>query len=184
MYRSESVAPREFDGVDVFLKNAGVWMETVREATPKSSISPTAATSKGCFSVCRLSRTTYSRGTILGVILNTASISSNSAQFGQVLYDSKQGALRMITRRSAPEPADTGIWVNAVAPGQRATELSEGWAEATHEVVEAEETLKPLLFGRAGTLADAAGAYLSLASEDAQYTTGELLHVDGGWQIC
>jgi len=37
--------------------------------------------------------------------------------------------------------------------------------------------------GRAGTPKDVAGAYLFLASEDADYVTGELLHVDGGWQV-
>ncbi|MFC6725873.1 SDR family oxidoreductase [Halobium palmae] len=42
---------------------------------------------------------------------------------------------------------------------------------------------KPIPLGRAGTPADCAGAYLYLASDWASYVTGELLHVDGGWQV-
>jgi len=61
-----------------------------------------------------------------GVVVNTASISSNLAQFDQVQYDASKGAVRMITRGTALSLAEHGIRVNAVAPGQIATEFTEG----------------------------------------------------------
>jgi NAD(P)-dependent dehydrogenase (short-subunit alcohol dehydrogenase family) len=119
-----------------------------------------------------------------GVIVNTASISSNLAQFGQVQYDATKGAVRMITRGAALELAEHGIRVNAVAPGQIATEFGQGWSEEAVEAVENAELLKPVPLGRAGFPEDVAGATLFLAGDDAEYVTGELIHVDGGWQIC
>ncbi|ERG89284.1 MAG: hypothetical protein J07HX5_01441 [halophilic archaeon J07HX5] len=89
----------------------------------------------------------------------------------------------MLTRGVALELADEGIRVNAVAPGQIATEFFDGWSEQAVEMVDADELLKPVPLGRAGFPRDVAGAYLYLASDDAGYVTGELLHVDGGWQI-
>jgi NAD(P)-dependent dehydrogenase (short-subunit alcohol dehydrogenase family) len=115
-----------------------------------------------------------------GAVINTASISSNFAQHGQVQYDATKGAVRMITRGAALELAEHDIRVNAVAPGQIATEFLEGWTEEAQEG----DFLKPVPQGRAGRPEDVAGAALYLASEQAGYTTGELLHVDGGWQIC
>jgi NAD(P)-dependent dehydrogenase (short-subunit alcohol dehydrogenase family) len=89
----------------------------------------------------------------------------------------------MITRGTALELAEHGIRVNAVAPGQIATEFVDGWSDEAREAARNDELLKPVPLGRAGTPEDVAGAYLFLASEDATYVTGELVHVDGGWQI-
>jgi NAD(P)-dependent dehydrogenase (short-subunit alcohol dehydrogenase family) len=118
-----------------------------------------------------------------GVVVNTASISSNLAQKGQIQYDATKGAVRMITRGAALELSEFGIRVNAVAPGQIATEFVEGWTEEAQEKGSAGELAKPIPLGRAGTPEDCAGAYLFLASDAASYVTGELLHVDGGWQV-
>jgi NAD(P)-dependent dehydrogenase (short-subunit alcohol dehydrogenase family) len=118
-----------------------------------------------------------------GAIINTASISSHYAQLGQVQYDSTKGAVRMITRGAALELAEHGIRVNAVAPGQIATELNEGWSEEATEKASNDELIKRVPLGRAGTPEDVAPAYLYLASEEASYVTGELLLVDGGWQV-
>jgi NAD(P)-dependent dehydrogenase (short-subunit alcohol dehydrogenase family) len=115
-----------------------------------------------------------------GVILNTASISSSYAQYDQLGYDATKGGIRMLTRGSALELGTEGIRVNAVAPGQIATELDEGW---TTEATEG-DFLKGVPLGRAGRPEDVAGAYLWLASADAAYVTGALVHVDGGWQVC
>jgi NAD(P)-dependent dehydrogenase (short-subunit alcohol dehydrogenase family) len=89
----------------------------------------------------------------------------------------------MITRGAAFELADHGIRVNAVAPGQIATEFAEGWSEEAPRKAENDELAKPVPLGRAGTPADVAPAYLYLASDAAAYVTGELLFVDGGWQV-
>jgi len=118
-----------------------------------------------------------------GVVLNTASISSNVAQTGQVQYDASKGAVRMITRGAALELADHGVRVNAVAPGHIATEFVENWSEDAPREVENDEMVKPVPLGRAGYPEDVAGAFLYLASDAASYVTGELVTVDGGWSV-
>jgi NAD(P)-dependent dehydrogenase (short-subunit alcohol dehydrogenase family) len=118
-----------------------------------------------------------------GVILNTASISSNQAQYDQVQYDSSKAAIQMMTRGSALELAAYDIRVNGVAPGQIATEMTEGWADEAREKIADDELIKPVPLGRAGTPEDLTPAYLYLASEQASYVTGEMLQVDGGWQV-
>lgn len=116
-----------------------------------------------------------------GCIVNTASISSTHAQAEQVPYDSTKGAIKMITRGTALELADDGIRVNAVAPGHIATEFGAG-AEKKERSVDAGELEKPIPLDRPGYPGDIAPAVLYLASDAADYVTGEMLYVDGGWQ--
>jgi len=60
-----------------------------------------------------------------GVICNTAPISSNHAQHGQVAYDTSKGAVRTLTRGASLELAGDGIRVNA-APGRSPRSSSRG----------------------------------------------------------
>ena len=118
-----------------------------------------------------------------GCIVNTASISSEVAQYDQVQYDATKGAIKMITRGTALELSDHDIRVNAIAPGQIATEFTEGWSQQAQDAAgdEEGEFIKPIPLQRAGHPEDCAGAALFLASEDASYITGDLVYVDGGW---
>ncbi|WP_440009130.1 SDR family NAD(P)-dependent oxidoreductase [Halomicrococcus sp. SG-WS-1] len=175
---------RNYGGVDVMVNNAGLYIEgPMREITPEQFDRIHAVNAKGVFFGCQAAANDMIERDDPGVIVNTASISSNLAQFDQVQYDSTKGAVRMITRGTALEFAEHDIRVNAVAPGQIATEFAEGWSDEAVDAVENEELVKPVPLGRAGFPEDVAGAMLFLASDDAAYITGELLHVDGGWQI-
>jgi len=176
---------RDYGGVDVMVNNAGLYIEgPMREITPEQFDRIFAVNVRGVFFGCQAAANDMLERDDPGVIVNTASISSNLAQFGQVQYDATKGAVRMITRGTALELAEHGIRVNAVAPGQIATEFGQGWSEEAVEAVENDELLKPVPLGRAGFPEDVAGAMLFLAGDGAEYVTGELIHVDGGWQIC
>jgi NAD(P)-dependent dehydrogenase (short-subunit alcohol dehydrogenase family) len=177
-------AAREFGGVDVMINNAGLYVEgSVLELTPEAFDRVYAVNARGAYFGTQVAANDMIERDDPGSIINTASISSNHAQFGQVQYDATKGAIRMITRGSALELAEHGIRVNAVAPGQIATEFLEGWTDEATRKAANDELLKPVPLGRAGTPQDLAGAFLYLASEDARYVTGELLFVDGGWQV-
>ncbi len=172
---------RAAGGVDVMVNNAGLFVESSWEdLTPTELDRIHAVNVRGVFFGCQLAALDMLDRDDPGVILNTASISSELAQFGQVQYDASKGAVKMITRGMALELAAHGIRVAGVAPGQIATEFIEGWTE---DATETEAFQKPVPLGRAGTPEDVAGAYLFLASEAAGYITGELLWVDGGWQL-
>lgn len=135
----------------------------------------------GVFFGCKAAAREMIRRGVEGCIVNTASISSTHAQAKQVPYDSTKGVIEMVARGAALELADHGIRVNAVAPGHVATEFGSG-AERKEESVAADELAKPIPLARPGYPDDVAVAVLYLGRDDAEYVTGELLDVDGGWQ--
>lgn len=175
---------REYGGVDVMVNNAGMFIGgSILDLSPEEFEAIHNVNAKGVYFGTQVAANDMLDRGEPGSIVNTASISSHYAQFDQVQYDSTKGAVRMITRGAALELAEHGVRVNAVAPGQIATELAEGWSEEAVEKAERDELAKPVPLGRAGTPADVAPAYLYLASEAAGYVTGELVFVDGGWQV-
>ncbi len=175
----------EYGGVDVMINNAGLQIpKPMSDVTPEEFDRIHNVNSKGAFFGTQIAAADMMERESPGVVINTASISSDLAQHEQVQYDSSKGSVKMITRGAALEYASEGIRINGVAPGQIATEFTDGWKDKATEMVAEDELLKPVPLGRAGTPEDVAGAYLFLASDDSAYITGELLNVDGGWQIC
>jgi NAD(P)-dependent dehydrogenase (short-subunit alcohol dehydrogenase family) len=173
---------RDFGGVDVMVNNAGLFERApLEEVTRESFDRIHDVNAGGVFFGCQAAAEDMRERGEGGVVVNTASISSTHAQEKQISYDATKGAIKMITRGAALELADDDVRVNAVAPGHIATEFGSG-AEKKKEAVKAGDLTKPVPLGRAGVPEDIAGAVLFLASEDADYVTGELLYVDGGWQ--
>ena len=177
-------AAREFGGVDVMINNAGLFIGgSILDLDPEEFERIHGVNAKGVYFGTQVAANDMLDRDEPGSIINTASISSYCAQFDQVQYDSTKGAVKMITRGSALELAEHGIRVNAVAPGQIATEFAEGWSKEAAEKAESDDLVKMVPLQRAGRPSDLPGAYLYLASENASYVTGELLFVDGGWQV-
>ena len=182
--RSVVEGAREYGGVDVMVNNAGMQSSgPFLDVDPDTFEALHMVNAKGVFFGTQVAAEDMIDRDEPGNIVNTASISSEDAQYGQVQYDSTKGAIEMITRGSALELSDHGIRVNAVAPGQIATEFTEGWSEEAQEAAGegGEGFLKPVPLDRAGFPDDLDGSYLFLASEEADYITGQLLYVDGGW---
>lgn len=178
-------AAREFGGVDVMVNNAALFVGgDITELGVDDFDAMLGVNARGVMIGTQVAANDMIERDDPGCIVNTASISSTFAQYGQIGYDATKGAVRMLTRGAALDLAETGIRVNAVAPGQIATEFLEGWTEEARESVDADGFLKDIPMGRAGTPDDVSPAICYLASDAADYTTGELLHVDGGWQVC
>jgi len=181
-------AAREFGGVDVMVNNAGLFRGgSITDLDVGEFDAMLSVNVRGVFLGTNVAAEDMLDRDDPGAIVNTASISSSVAQYGQVGYDATKGAVRMLTRGAALDLADTGIRVNAVAPGQIATEFLDGWTEEAKAAAAGEGDegfLKDIPMGRAGVPEDVAPAVCYLASDAAGYTTGELLHVDGGWQVC
>lgn len=174
---------REFGGVDLMVNNAGWFTRApLREVDPAEFDRIHSINTNGVFFGCQAAAADMIARDATGSIVNTASISSTHAQQGQIPYDSTKGAIKMITRGAALELADHGIRVNAVAPGHIATEFGAG-AEAKEAAVEQDELSKSIPLGRPGYPEDIAGAALFLGSDAASYVTGEMIYVDGGWQV-
>ena len=115
-----------------------------------------------------------------GCIVNTASMLSF---FGGGLvpgYSASKGGVAQLTKSLAIAYADDGIRVNAVAPGWIATTLTQALQDDPQR---AAPILARTPMKRWGTPADIAGPVMFLASPQAQFVTGVILPVDGGYLI-
>lgn len=176
---------REFGGLDLMFNNAGVGStESLLDASKEDFRRLFDVHAFGMMTGCRVAAEEFLDRDVAGAIVNTASIRSEFADPGHVQYDGAKGAIKMITRCAALELAEEGIRVNAVAPGPIATHgRTSDTAEGLRDRIAAGDYTKPIPQSRAGEPEEVASAAIYLASEEASYTTGELLFVDGGYQI-
>jgi len=110
-----------------------------------------------------------------GRIINISSVVASMGNPGQLNYCASKGGIDSMTRSLAREVGARGITVNAVAPGFIATDMT---AELGDELTAKLVDQVPL--GRLGSAADVAAAVAFLASQEAAYITGQVLHVNGG----
>ena len=108
-----------------------------------------------------------------GRIINITSVSAIMGNRGQVNYSAAKGALHAATRSLSLEVASRGITVNAVAPGIIAT----GMAESAFS---ADDIARMVPMKRAGTAAEVADLVAFLASNQANYITGQVISINGG----
>ncbi len=109
-------------------------------------------------------------------IINTTSVTAYRGSGHLIDYAASNGAITAMIRSLAKSLAERGVRVNGVAPGPIWTPLIPASFPAEHVAQFGSDT--PL--GRAGQPAEVAPAYVLLASEDASYFTGQVLHPNGG----
>ena len=110
-----------------------------------------------------------------GRIVNITSISGLHASPGQANYSAAKAGVIGLTKTVAAEVAGKGIFINAVAPGLIATDLTAGLNDKQVEAIQGRVPAK-----RIGAPEDVASLVAWLCSERASYITGAVYTVDGG----
>lgn len=111
-----------------------------------------------------------------GRIVNIASVASGAVGIGMALlahYCASKGGVIGLTEAMAAELGQFGILVNAIGPGGIDTEMTKG--------ADISSFANRLSVKRIGKPEEIAAAVVYLASDEASYTTGATLYVDGGW---
>lgn len=110
-----------------------------------------------------------------GRIINISSVVGASGNPGQANYVASKAGLVGLTKSLAQEVASRGITVNAVAPGFIETAMTDGLSDKTRE-----QLLESIPLRRIGSVKEVSSAVRFLATEEASYITGHVLHVNGG----
>jgi len=112
-----------------------------------------------------------------GSIINISSTYGHEGGAGASVYVASKHAVEGMTKSAALEAANSGVRVNAVAPGPIETGMPDRFTGTSERKA---ALLKTVPLGRVGDPADIARAAVFLASEDASFVTGQILTVDGG----
>ena len=168
----------EHGPVDVLVNNAGITKDGMFRKMSKSDWDSVIDTNlNSLFNVTKqVIDDMVDRG--WGRIVNIASVAGMRAVgSGRTAYGTSKGAVIALTRQMAVELAEHGITANAVAPGPVDTPMT----QVLHTEAFRQEYSKAIPMNRYGTTAEIAAAVMYLVSEDAAYTSGIAMPVDGGF---
>ena len=165
-----------FPQVDVLVNCAGVIQRGGKEFTPGGFAEVIDINLNGTQRCCHAAHAALKVAG--GCIINTASMLSFFGSGQAPAYSASKGGVAQLTRSLAIAWASDGIRVNALAPGWIATELT---SALTQNSERSAELVGRTPMGRWGEPNDLAGPALFLASPGAQFVTGIVLPVDGGY---
>lgn len=164
-----------FGRLDVVVNNAGITRDGLMLRMKDEDWDAVLNTNlKGAFYLTRAATRPMMKQRY-GRIINISSVVALIGNAGQANYVAAKAGLIGLTKTAAREFASRNITVNAVAPGLIETDMT-----AELRGVAADKMIGQIPLGKAGTPQDVANAVAFLASDAAQYITGQVLNVDGG----
>ena len=170
----------DFDRVDVLINVGGVISKAPFEEISDAEWERTLRINlTGTFTTCSAIYP-YFKEKKGGRIVNVSSVAGKigGGLLGTAAYASSKAGVIGLTKAVARELASRGITVNAIAPGFIETEMTEAMPEAARETVK-----KQIPLQRTGQVSDVAGVAAFLASDLADYITGQVISVDGGMHM-
>jgi len=168
-------AVKTFGSLDILVNNAGITRDNLLMRMKEDEWDDVLNTNlKGVF-LCTKAVTRQMMKQRAGRIINISSIVGVAGNAGQANYVAAKAGVIGLTKTTAKELASRNILVNAIAPGFIETEMTDQLPE---ELKQGMLTQIPL--AKLGQPEDIAKAVAFLASDDANYMTGQTLHIDGG----
>ena len=167
---------QRFGPIDILVNNAGIYPnKRVVDMEPEEWDAVMETNLRGPFLLCQaVARQMIEKGA-RGKIINITSGAHRSARKGAAHYASSKAALTMFTKVLALELSEYGINVNTVSPG-----LIDVGPQMPVTQEYKDSLVKMIPWQRMGRPEEIAKAVLFVASDDAEYITGESLEVDGG----
>lgn len=164
--------------LDILVNNAGITRDNLIMKMKEEDFDAVLNVNlKGTFNTIRhFSRQMLKQKS--GKIINISSVSGILGNAGQVNYAASKAGVIGLTKTMARELCSRGITVNAVAPGFVDTEMTEVLSGDIKEAA-----CKQIPLGRFGKPSEIAAMVAFLASEKADYITGQVISVDGGMNI-
>ncbi|MBO5654127.1 MAG: SDR family oxidoreductase [Candidatus Methanomethylophilaceae archaeon] len=162
--------------IDALVNNAGVTStKSILEMTDEDFTSVIDINLVGPFKIIReVAKVMKDNGG--GSIINTSSMVGSYGGKMQTAYSSSKFGINGLTKSCAKELGQYNIRVNAVAPGAVATDMAKEFT--SDKMRQFLAMMTPL--GRMAEPDELAGAYVYLASDEATFTTGTIVNVDGG----
>ncbi|MEE8209483.1 MAG: 3-oxoacyl-ACP reductase FabG [bacterium] len=167
-----------FDRIDVLINNAGIIRDQLMVAMEPDDWNAVLATNLGGTFHFTQEVAQPMMLQKAGRIINLSSAAASQGGRGQANYAASKAAIEAFTRACAVELAPKGITVNAVAPGLIETDMSREVRSLLGDRIREEIALR-----RFGMPEEVARVVLFLASDEATYITGQVIHVDGGLRL-
>ena len=165
---------QEFGTVDIVINNAGITRDArLHKMTEEKWDMVINVNLKGTFNLCQAVAPVMSEKGY-GKIVNISS-AARMGNVGQTNYSASKAGVVGLTRALAKELAPKQINVNAAAPGFIETEMSK---KVPEDLLKAMIKNIPML--RQGTVEEIASTCVFLASDEAGFINGQVIHVDGG----
>ncbi|GAB3793804.1 3-oxoacyl-[acyl-carrier-protein] reductase [Virgibacillus kimchii] len=165
----------EFGSLDILVNNAGANKDNLIMRMKEEEFDHVINTNlKGVF-LCTKAAARYMMKQRAGKIVNVSSIVGVSGNPGQANYVAAKSGVIGLTKTTAKEFATRNIHVNAVAPGFISTDMTDALSEEQQQGM-----LAMIPLDKFGEPEDVAKTVRFLASSDADYITGQTIHIDGG----
>ena len=174
----ESHIRATFGTLSILVNNAGVQIEkTILETTDADWDSLMGVNAKGVFLTCRALIPLMAEQ---GSIINIGSISASTADPGLAIYNASKAFVQGLTRSIAVDHGPA-VRCNAISPGWIMTDMAESAFEmANNPEMAKRDALMRHPAGRFGRPDDVANLAVWLASDEAQFATGQCYTLDGG----
>lgn len=170
-----NAAVEAFGSLDILVNNAGITRDMLMvRMTEKDWDDVLDINLKGAF-LCTKAAAKIMMKQKSGKIINIASVAGVMGNPGQANYSASKAGLIGLTKSTAKELASRNITCNAVAPGLIQSKMTEVLPDKVKE-----NYLSNIPLNRFGTPEDVANVIGFLASDDANYITGQVIHIDGG----